>query len=392
MKRIAASLVLAVLCSPASGLALAACTKIYRPLVIQIDFPGIPRAVDSNRVKQKFLDEPDRYIREMSHGKACLSGELTKKWYRMPETMPRYFVPWQNLKVDKNNLIRLVADSVGQAERDYDITKYDFVVIVLAANAKQWGNQGLNTYPGLLGWKDESALMTPAGSKINGGIAVFAHTANVTKIVHNMAHIIGGVRNGRRVLPDMYDQDLQSATDVPVGQRALSAYVRSQIHMGAWDPMSCNQCLQRPGPPGFTSWTRLRLGWLEQDKVRNIKPGESVELSLGALGDPAAETKAIRIMLKPPMYYLIENRQPIGLDKNLPSSGILVMQGNLSIPEPRFGRAPVRLINADPSKPNLDAAAFDIGRNAVFEDKENGIKIELLRKKGTSYDIRVTRD
>jgi hypothetical protein len=159
----------------------------------------------------------------------------------MPGPIKDYWVPWQNLKVDKQVLQRLVAHAVGPAERDVDITRYDFVIIVLAATALQWGNQGLNTYPGLLGIADDSSLVTPGGRKIRGGIAIFAQSANLGKIFHNMAHIMAGVKGGRRVLPDMYDQDLASESTEKSGPLAIGALVRAQMHMGAWDPMSCNQ-------------------------------------------------------------------------------------------------------------------------------------------------------
>jgi M6 family metalloprotease-like protein len=373
----------------ASAQKAAPCAIRLKPLVIQVDFPDIPRKLQSDFVRKRFLEEPDGYIREMSYGKACLEGELTKRWYRMPGTIKDYWVPWQNLKVDKQNLERLVADAVGSAERDVDVTRYDFVIIVLAATALQWGNQGLNTYPGLLGIADDSSLVTPAGRKIKGGIAVFAQSANLGKIFHNIAHIIGGVKDGRRVLPDMYDQDTASESTARSGPLAIGALVRAQMHMGAWDPMSCNQCLQRPGIPGVSSWTKLRLGWFDEKKVRTVDAGQSAEITLGPLSDPAAPTLAVRVPLTSSTYYLVENRQPVGYDKNLPGSGVLIMYGDDTIPEPRRGRGPVRLMDADPAVANLDGAAFDIGKSTSFSDAERRVEVRLLRKSGQSYDLRV---
>jgi M6 family metalloprotease-like protein len=367
------------------------CANPLRPLVIQVEFPDIGRKIDTPFVRRKFLKEPDRYIREMSYGKVCLAGEITRKWYRMPSSMERYWVPGQNLKVDKENLRRLVADTLRQVERDTDVARNDFVILALAATAKDWGNQGLNVYPGLLGIKDDSALLTPGGRKIKGGIAVYAQSANLAKVFHNIAHIIGGVKDGRRVLPDMYDQDTASSSKEEIGPRVLAALIRAQMHMGAWDPMSCNVCRQLPDAPGVTSWTRLRLGWLSESKVRTISPGEHVEVRLGPLADAASSTLAVRIPLTKTTHYLLENRQRIGQDKNLPGTGVLIMYSDDDNPEPRFGRAPVRLVNADPSVPHLDGAAFEIGKNAAFSDPANGVEVRLLRKAGNSYDIRITR-
>jgi hypothetical protein len=159
--------------------------------------------------------------------------------------------------------------------------------------------------------------------------------------------------------------------------------------MGAWDPMSCNQCLQRPGIPGVSSWTKLRLGWLDEKKVRTVDAGQSAEITLGPLSDPASPTLAVRVPVTSSTYYLVENRQPVGYDKNLPGSGVLIMYGDDTIPEPRRGRGPVRLMDADPAVANLDGAAFDIGKSPSFSDAERRVEVRLLRKSGQSYDLRV---
>jgi M6 family metalloprotease-like protein len=386
----AAFLAVALFSSAPSALGETACTKILRPLIVEVGFPDIRRAPPRALIEQRFLNEPDRYIREMSYGRVCLSGTITGRRYILPEPIAQYWVPWQNLKVDKNKLRRLVTDTLGLAERDYDVSKYDFVMFALDANALEWGNQGLTTYPGLLGWNDDASLLTPSGRKIKGGIAIYALSAQVGHVFHNIAHIIGGVKDGRRVVPDMYDQDAASASNVGVGA-ALGAFMQAQFNMGAWDPMSCDMCPQLPGAPGITSWTRLRLGWLDQAKVRAVNPGETADITLGALEDGSSSPLAIRLPLGPTKYYLVENRQKIGQDRYLPVAGVLIMRADDEVPEPRFGRAPVRLVNANPSVPHLDGAAFDNGGNSVFVDQENSINLRLLRKVGNSYQVHVDR-
>jgi M6 family metalloprotease-like protein len=375
----------------ARGDAAASCAHALKPLVIQVGFADIQRSPKRAFVEKRFLIESDRYIREMSYGKTCLAGTITGKRYRLPGSIKQYYVPWQNLKVDKRKLKRLVSDTITQVERDYDVSKFDFIVFALTANAREWGNQGLNTYPGLLGWKDESSLVTPSGRKIKGGIAIYALSADLSKVFHNIAHIIGGVRNGRRVLPDMYDQDSASASKLAAGAGVIKAHERSELSMGAWDPMSCGMCKQLPDAPGLTSWSKLRLGWLDKAKVRTVEPGENVYVTLGALEDGSTATLAVRIPLTPTTYYLVENREKIGHDRNLPASGVLIMYADDKIPEPRFGKAPVRLVNADPSAANLDRAAFDIGGKAAFSDPRHRLKIRLLRKSGAAYEINIER-
>jgi hypothetical protein len=52
--------------------------------------------------------------------------------------------------------------------------------------------------------------------------------------------------------------------------------------------------------------------------------------------------------------------------------------------------APVRLINADPSVPHLDDAAFDIGEIEIFLDAGK-VEVRLLGKVGEPYDVPADR-
>jgi hypothetical protein len=65
------------------------------------------------------------------------------------------------------------------------------------------------------------------------------------------------------------------------------------------------------------------------------------------------------------------------------------MRADDSIGECRHGRAPVKLVDADPTKPHLEGAAFDLGKRESFTDATSGVTIELLAKIGQSYRIRV---
>lgn len=367
------------------------CGTTLKPLVIQIEFPGTWKNISTDTVREKFLDELDVYVREMSHGSVCVKGEITEKWYTLPNPIANYWVPWQNQQANRANLRNLVRDSINAADQDVDVSKYDFVILALGANFREWGNNGLAAFPGMLGWQSEESLITQSGRKVNRGIVVYASTVHLGHVFHDVAHVLGGVKAGKRVVPCLYDQDLQGKSKVRTGPGVSMAFREAQIHMGGWDPMSCNNCKQRPGPPGISSWTRLRLGWLDPSKVRVINPGEKAQVTLGPLGDAASQTLAIKIPVTETTYYLVENRQHIGYDKNLPELGVLIMYADDDIAESRHGRAPVHLIDANPSVSHLESAAFDIGKKDFFVDDKNGVRIQLMKKNGNSYDIVLER-
>jgi len=54
------------------------------------------------------------------------------------------------------------------------------------------------------------------------------------------------------------------------------------------------------------------------------------------------------------------------------------------------GKALVKLVNADPSIPHLEGAAFDIGKKDSFQDEKNKIGIQLKEKMGSSYKILIS--
>jgi hypothetical protein len=111
---------------------------------------------------------------------------------------------------------------------------------------------------------------------------------------------------------------------------------------------------------------------------------------LGPLEDGSAETLVVKIPISDTTCYLVENRQPIGFDKSLPGSGILIMYADDNVAECRHGKAPVRLMDANPSIPHLEGAAYEIGKKDTFEDPKNKIRIQLREKIGDAYRIAIS--
>jgi hypothetical protein len=194
------------------------------------------------------------------------------------------------------------------------------------------------------------------------------------------------VSAGKRVLPCLYDHDIQAKH--PTQE---TGFAEALINMGYWDPLSCHFYKRNTPPPGISSWTKLRLGWISQGEVRVADPKQVSEIMLGPLEDGSSETLVIKIPLTESSFYLVENRQRIGsFDPYLPGKGVLIMYADDSIEECRHGKSPVRLMNADPAVPYLQGAAFDLPGKAEFTDKKNNIEIRIIEKAGNSYKIRIS--
>ena len=65
------------------------------------------------------------------------------------------------------------------------------------------------------------------------------------------------------------------------------------------------------------------------------------------------------------------------------------MHADDTIAECRRGQAPVKLVNADPTLPRLEGAAFDVPQKPAFVDEKNRLRVTLLEKGASGYRIRV---
>jgi immune inhibitor A len=358
---------------------------VEKGIVILVEFPDVQQNVPRNFIQSRFKQQLPNYVRTVSYNKVSLEFDITSRWYKLPGLVSQYRISSRNLEVDKSRVKNLIDDSLAAADADVDFSKYSFVVIFMGAKVQDYGMIGLCGYPGMLGWDSQDVLTTKGGERIEKGVAIFCYQAHVGTLFHDLAHILGGVKDGKRMAPCLYDHDLQ-AKPGPMRE----TFEDSLINMGFWDPMSCHYYKMGVPPPEPSSWTRIRLGWIDPSKIKVVTPGKTEEVILGPLEDGASSILTIRIPVSPSSYYLIENRQPIGSDKDLPGSGVLIMYADDTIPECRNGKAPVRLINADPSVPHLEGAAFEIGKKDLFQDAGNRVKIALKEKIGSSYKILIT--
>ena len=290
----------------------------------------------------------------------------------------------RNLEVDKDRVRNLIDDALRQADNDYDLSQYSFIVVFLGAKLKEYGMIGLCGYPGMLGWSSEDIIKTPTGQTVRGGVAIYSFQAHLGTLFHDIAHILGGMKDGNRLVPCLYDHDLQAR---PGDMR--ETFLDATINMGFWDPLSCHYYQWDMPPPGLSSWTKLRLGWMDPDRVKTIRPKEKSEVILDPLEDPEGKTLAVRIQLTESTFYLIENRQPRGFDKNLPGWGVLIMFADDRIKECRKGKSPVKLVNADPSQKHLEGAAFDAGKTTEFIDREHNLTVRIVSREGDSYRIEI---
>ena len=140
--------------------------------------------------------------------------------------------------------------------------------------------------------------------------------------------------------------------------------------MGPWDSMSKHLVKRGEPPPGLSSFTKIRLNWIKKNQVQVVKPGETSYAFLSPLSE-GGELLCVKIPLSDGTYYLVENRQPIGFDKILPDSGILILKVNPKVDE---GDGTVEVKSAGGSR-NFTNATYKLEMNNrnVFIDKSSGL-------------------
>jgi hypothetical protein len=141
-------------------------------------------------------------------------------------------------------------------------------------------------------------------------------------------------------------------------------------------------------PPGITSFTKIRLGWISPEEVLLIKPGENRGAFLAPLTS-GGKTLVIKIPLGQGTYYLVEHRRPIAFDSTLPDSGILILKVDPRVEE---GSGTVKIMDADPASPNFSHATFKLGqdRRNLFIDERNHVAVLPLWTQGESQGVLIT--
>lgn len=159
-------------------------------------------------------------------------------------------------------------------------------------------------------------------------------------------------------------------------------------YMGPWDVMSSHLIRRDGPPPGLSSFTRIRLGWISEDQVELVKPGEEKRVILAPL-DRGGKTLAVKIPLKGDSYLLVENRQPTGYDQLMPDSGVLVLKVN---PDALEGTGTVRIMDAEPGSPHFAHATFrpDKPQRSKYVDRENQIAIIPVGLQDMNMEVLVT--
>lgn len=365
---------------------------VQRILVLAVSFPKIPPGKGLSQIREDVLKNTAEYYAQVSYGKTTLTGDV-KGWYKLPLPLSEYRVPPENTNLfrERHRVLRLVEDALNAAEKDVVFKQYDHIIIVPGVDSYAgvgYGAPCLAANPGVLtGGKRGRARMvtisTRGGQQFNGGIIVIPQNAHYGHTVHDLAHAMGGVVGGNRVIPCLYDTKLQGK----VGPLTNESIPKFSIFMGPWDVMSRHVFTGKLPPPSMSSWTRLRMGWIGDDHVVEVRPSENRAVTIQPLSGGEG-TLIVRIPGPGDTYYLLENRQKLPDDQMRPTNGLLV----LHVDDSRESwDGIVRVVNANPKVPDFRDARFGVGPGQTSSvNLPQDIAIEVLWQHNMDLTILVT--
>jgi len=192
---------------------------------------------------------------------------------------------------------------------------------------------------------------------------LFAHHL----ITHETGHLLG--------LADLYDASQHD------GGALQDAWA------GRWDIMSDNRASSH-----MFAWNKWLLGWLDPKQLRGLTAPGTTEATLTPLEIPGG-LKAVVVPVSPSVFYVIEDRQRIGEDRELCDKGVLVwiVDGSRRNVDHNAVVQAAGRSYSDACGAIYDAG-YDIGPGEVSTFEDSSVKVQLLAANPDgSYSVRVTR-
>jgi M6 family metalloprotease-like protein len=255
----------------------------------------------------------DAYL-ENSYNLVTLQSTVLA-WVTLPQTQAYYAGTNSGRGGDyPNNAKKMVEDALalvdpmvnfGQFDLDND-GHIDVITIIHSGYGAETSGAPANSI-----WSHKGSLPSDWTSADNNGNGVAVkvnayHTepalwgtngtaiTRIGVICHELGHFFG--------LPDLYDTDFTS--------RGLGSWCMMANSWGfAGDQLR---------PPHFSAWCKAALGW--------TTPSESLDPANFILGQAETFAHSAKITRGFPAgeYLLIENRQPVGMDVNIPAGGLAI--------------------------------------------------------------------
>jgi len=185
-------------------------TGPQRLLVIPVRFPGVTPERSMREINGK-VRQVAQWVEQASYGKASIDPTVLE-WQPLPSRLETYRVSPYNYQVDRERVRRLVEDALSAAARRVRVADFKYVYIVVGAHTEPGTGYGMIAYaanPGMLtgvrrGRLQLEEVRLADGSAYSGGIIVSAENAHPGHVVHDLLHALGGARDGKRAVEELF--------------------------------------------------------------------------------------------------------------------------------------------------------------------------------------------
>jgi len=291
-------------------------------------------------------DAVNAYYVEVSFNQIQVTGDTTSQWYKLSHPTTYYDVhgwgsTWSEYR-------KLAADTVALVDPYVNFAAYDHYIMVFAGNWV-WGARA-------------SGLAIPTDDLVTVNTATFQReTYEMSVFAHEFGHDLG--------LPDLYDY----------------RYSDPYHFIDGWDLMSVDNAQH------LSSWSKIYLGWIPPERIRTFVSGTLTE-TVERIEYSTVGYQALKILTSSSIYFLVETRQEVGYDFNLPASapdhGVLITMIN----ENRgSGRGIVRLVDANPATQSVwdGDAVWQVGQ--TYANTEYGFSVSIQSWTGTAFVVSVNQ-
>ncbi|MCX8095009.1 MAG: M6 family metalloprotease domain-containing protein [Caldisericia bacterium] len=389
---------------------------ILKPIVLLVEFPDLKSnsTISTPEYYQKTLFDKNNkslydYFQENSNkkleilGKVYLNKNSESKWFVAPRNYDFYENNSFGMGKYPNNTQKLLEDIINITDEIIDFSQHDgnndgFVdgIIIIYAGSSISTSDTKRIYPH--SWSVSSLIKDKI--KISKYVVISEYKNKpgdfvIGPLCHELGHLLGGI--------DLYDLDshknfyYDGHVSNGLGKWSIMAY-------GIWGKKD----IRGDTPSHFDAWHKIYFGWIEP-KIINEK-------EVYILIEPVEKggfIYKINIPQNPNKYILIENRQKIGFDSDLPSEGILIYLVDESVKNNSLAYSPYK---DTPNKGNYKVSIlqkdslFELERGKNYGDENDTfktgdefslrsyfknfnlsieVKIKILEKVDLSYKLKI---
>jgi len=294
-----------------------------RVMVVLVDFADRQMAATKQHFQDLFFSQQvfpfgsvSEYYQEASGGRISITGAVVGP-YRLPLTLAQYangesgtggVVP--NAQTMARHALDAASQDVNFATYDNDGNGYvDAFIVIHAGRGAEETNNGSEIWSHK--WTLDGGAVTRNGKKIFAYLTV-PEDSRIGVCAHELGHLLFG-------WPDLYDTDY---TSNGVGRWCLMAG-------GSWNGRGVPGAQAGDVPAHPSAWCKAGQEWVA---VKAPKQNGSVTI------EPVGAAQTVHRLWKngdkkSREYFLVENRQKSGYDRDLPAAGLLIWHVDDAMPD-----------------------------------------------------------